>query len=64
MVTRRKNESEENFETRKMIAAYDVVIADISQDVGWRKRAKAKVLLALNHRKWELANVWLDDQEE
>lgn len=60
MVTRKKNESDENLAIRVMIEAYDIVIADISQDVGWRKRAKAKVMLALAHRKWELENVWYD----
>lgn len=60
MVTRKKNESDDNYRTRNMIEAYQIVIYDIGQDIGWRKRVKAKLLRALTHRQWELENIWYD----
>lgn len=60
MVTRKKNESEQNYQTRIMIEAYQIVIYDIEQDLGWRRRAKAKMMRALTHRQWELENIWYD----
>lgn len=62
MVTRRKNESENNYRTRVAIEAYQIVLDDLAQDIGWKRRFKAKLLRALELRVWELENVWLDDE--
>lgn len=60
MVTRKKNESENNYRTRIAIEAYQIVMHDLDQDIGWKPRFKRKLLLALGQRMWELENVWYD----
>ena len=59
MVTRRK-ESEASAQLRSMVEAYEIVIADVAQDVGWRERVKRRLLRSLEHRLWELHDIWDD----
>jgi hypothetical protein len=47
----------------KLVDAYKQVIADITQDIGWRKDAKNEILDVLNHRIWELTEVLGDNNE-
>lgn len=57
MVTRKK-ESVESQHLRRMVESYELVIADIAQDVGWRERVKKRLLRSLEHRLWELHDIW------
>jgi hypothetical protein len=59
MVNRRK-ESDASMQLRSMVEAYELVIADVAQDVGWRERVKKRLLRSLEHRLWELHDIWDD----
>lgn len=56
---------------QELVDAYERVIADFGQDIGWPKRLQKKVIAALDQRLYELDNVWrelyeaeLDAEEE
>jgi hypothetical protein len=39
------------------LTAYEIVIADIAQDIGWKEGKKEEFLYKLQHRVWELVEV-------
>lgn len=43
---------------KKLVKAYNMVLDDLSQDLGWKKRIIKKTLEVLTFRLWELENVW------
>ena len=42
----------------ELVDAYVTVIADITQDIGWKRKAKKRVLNSLKGRLNELITVW------
>jgi hypothetical protein len=46
--------------SKELIEAYNLVIADLSQDIGYKPGVQESALEVLKGREWELLNVWKD----
>lgn len=43
---------------KELIEAYYLVIADLTQDIGYEPGVKESALAVLKGREWEIINVW------
>jgi hypothetical protein len=49
--------------TQHLLAAYDAVIRDLSNDIGYLPGVQEAALDVLNQRVHELSTVWSDDND-
>lgn len=48
----------------KLVEAYEEVIKDIQQDIGYKKGVQETVVAVLQNRVYELNTVWADVQKD